>query len=168
MPNDIFGQNSATYGGSFSADDAIMTFSQLRDASGANIGGSVPLLLQNMQMQYQQAITRLFNLSNSSIYLVRGRAQGNCNLTQVIGPAKISQAFLNTYGNVCNAATNNFDISIVDNSCGAGTGNLVGGGGIGYTAKYAVIEGMGIQVAAEQMVVQQNVQMSISALEYSG
>lgn len=167
MPTDVYGAKSATFGGAFAADDALITFSQLEGADGQNLGAIVPLLVQSLQVSYAQSITRLYNIASNDIYLVRGRASGNCQLGEVVGPARLSSAFLTSYGDVCRAYKNNLDITLIDSQC-SGAGNSSGfqrSPNSGYTAKYCVIEQLGLQVTAEQMVIQRQLSMQISALE---
>jgi len=161
---DIFGHKSATAGESFSSEDAYMSFPGITDVNGNQLPALTPLLLQNAAFAYQQQITRLFDLASSNIYYVRGRAQGTGQLGQVLGPAKLSRAFMHTYGNVCNAATNQLNFTM-----GAGCKSSAGGyweNSHGFLAKFVVIDQIGLQMTAEQMVIQQNVNMMISAFEY--
>lgn len=169
--HDIFGQKAATFGGAFGADDALLTFSQIRDAyTDQLIGGEVPLLLQNMALQYQQTITRLYDLASTLVFYVRGRAAGQCSLGQVVGPSKLSYAFLSSYGQVCDAGNHNLNITLLS-GCGASGSSSFNPTGAwqntqGYIAEMAVIESIGLQMTAEQMVIQQNLVMMISSLKY--
>lgn len=170
--HDIFGQKAATFGGAFGADDALLTFSQIRDAYTSQlIGGEVPLLLQNMALQYQQTITRLYDLASTLVFYVRGRAAGQCSLGQVVGPSKLSYAFLSSYGQVCDAGQHNLNITLLS-GCGQASGgtsfNPTGAwqNTQGYIAEMAVIESIGLQMTAESMVIQQNLVMMISSLKY--
>jgi len=169
---DIFGQKAATFGGAFASDDAIVTFTQLNDAyRNENIGAEIPLLLQSLAMQYQQTITRLYDLASTLVFYVRGRAAGQLSIGQVVGPSKLSYAFLTTYGQVCDAGSHSMDITLLS-GCGSASqaGNNVSAGPWqttqGYVAEMAVIETLGLQMTAEQMVIQQNLVMMISALKY--
>jgi hypothetical protein len=100
MSTDIFGRKSAGHGGSFSADDAILTFA----------GQDVPLLVQQFQVNYQQTTSMLFDLTSADVYFVRGRAEGDGSMDQIIGPVRLSSNFLRNYGDVCRVKQNNFDV----------------------------------------------------------
>jgi enoyl-CoA hydratase/carnithine racemase len=102
MATDVYNRRLATGGESFSADDALLTFA---GAQGSSLLGSAgtPLVLQNFQVNYQQPVNMLFDLSSPVIHFVRGRAVGSGALGQIFGPAQLQIAFLKTYGDVCNA-----------------------------------------------------------------
>lgn len=94
---DIFSRTSKTPTGAYSMDAAKLTFS-----------GSENLLLQNVQIQYQQAVTLVYDLTNpSSVYYVAGRSQGTLSVGKVVGKAGTMKAFYEQYGNVCRVTDNN-------------------------------------------------------------
>lgn len=170
---EIFGRTASTFGGAFSADDALMTFPAIADANGVTQRAQVPLLLQNAQFSYQQQITRLYELTSSAIYYVAGRAEGAGQLGQVLGPTKLSQNFLRTYGNVCRAGTNVLHFSMTAGCRGEGaaanTGGLVGANWQNlhaFSANFVVLNAISLQMAAESMIIQQNLGMTIGTLEY--
>jgi len=172
---DIFGSRSATFGGAFSADDAFIQF-PVKDSSGRATAAEIPLLLQNASFNYQQEITRLYELTSSNIYYVRGRSQGTGQLSQVLGPAKLSQNFLRKYGSVCNAADNILHFSMLAGCRSDGDAVASGFGGTSsgrswsdshsFTAKFVVINSIGLQMAAQSMIIQQTIGMTTSAMEY--
>ncbi len=92
MPADLFGRSEVKLGGAMSADATRVTF--------ANLSGT-GLLLQNLDITYQQEITRLYALDKAEVYFVAGRTSGNMKIGQVIGPTAVQTAFYTTYGNVC-------------------------------------------------------------------
>lgn len=166
---DIFGSKSATFGGAFSADDAFIQF-PVRDANGRPTTAEIPLLLQNASFNYQQEITRLYELTSSNIYYVRGRSQGTGQLSQVLGPAKLSQNFLRKYGSVCNAADNILHFSMLNGCQGISESGVSSAGSWenshSFTAKFVVINSIGLQMAAQSMIIQQTIGMTTSAMEY--
>jgi hypothetical protein len=169
MATDVLGSRSATFSGAMAAEDALITFSNLTTA-GTNTNQNLPLLLQNIQLQYSQAVTRLYDLTQHSVFYVRGRAAGQASIGQIIGPTRIADSFLTKFGSVCNAGTNDLVLTM-SNACSSAGGAANGSTwsyGDSITAKYAVITAMALQVQAEQMVVQQNVSLMFSALERGG
>lgn len=167
--NDIFGSQSSTFGGAFSADDALMTFPSIRDAqTGEATAAEVPLLLQSASFQYNQAVTRLYELTSNNIYYVRGRAQGQGTLNQILGPAKLSQNFMTTYGSVCNAANHDLNFTMLA-GCEDESGDNTEAWSQqhSFTCKYVVLTSIGLSMAAQAMVIQQNVGMTFSSLEYN-
>lgn len=176
MATDILGSRSATFGGAFAAESALMKFPSIRGAAGQAQPAEVPLLLQSAQFSYAQGITRLYDLTTSNIYYVAGRAAGQGQLSQILGPAKLSQAFLRTYGSVCNAADHDLHFEMLAGCSVNADTTSVGQVGFspdsswleshGFTAKYVVLTSIGLQMGAQSMVIQQNIGMEISSLEY--
>jgi hypothetical protein len=105
MP-DIFSR-SVSYGGAFSADGAAVTFGVTTGGTNFNAG----FLVQSIRWAYQQAITRLYEIGSSSVYLVAGRTAGQLQMSRVLGPTVIQSAFYTQFGNVCNASANNLTIT---------------------------------------------------------
>jgi len=143
MATDIFSRD-VSYGGSFSADGAAVTF--------ANFGPG--MLVQNINYVYQQSITRLYEVGSPRIYLVAGRTQGQVTFARVMGPVALTQGFYQTFGNVCNAAGNSLAFSA---QMGCGTQ----GGGATYTIglNHCVISQLGGSVSAQDMVINETVAM---------
>ncbi len=71
---------------------------------------------------------------------------------QVLGPTKLSRAFLATYGNVCNAATNTLKFQMV-NGCQQTTNGVAVNkwqNTHGFTAMFVVLDQVGFQMAANR------------------
>lgn len=90
---DILGSRN-TFGGSFSSDQIAMSFSGLT-------GSQSSLIIQAVDIQYSQTITRLFALESQKIYFVRGQTNAQSQLTGIVGPAGLATKFLEQYSNVC-------------------------------------------------------------------
>lgn len=166
---EIFGRTASTFGGAFSADDAVMTFPAISDASGTSQRAQVPFLLQSAQFDYQQQITRLYELTSSAIYYVAGRAEGSGSLSQVLGPTKLSQNFLRTYGQVCNAGTNILHFSMATGCRGTGTAGVGGtdwSNVHSFTANFVVLNGISLGMVADTMIIQQTLGMTVGSMEY--
>jgi hypothetical protein len=167
---EFFGRTASTFGGAFSADDALMTFPAIADGNGLAQRAQVPLLLQNAGFNYQQQVTRLYELTSNAIYYVAGRAQGSGRLGQVLGPTRLSQNFLRTYGNVCRAGTNVLHFSMAAGCNSAdGTTSAIGQSWRNvhsFSASFVVLNSIAIQMAAENMIIQQDIGMTIGMLEY--
>ena len=169
MPTDVYGRRAASFGGSFSADDAVMTFPGLKDADGNRLPATVPLLLQNASFNYQQNVTRLFDLSTSNIYYVAGPAAGQGSLSQVLGPTRVSRAFMQSYGTVCDAGEHVLNFQMMAGCTTTADANVSQrwSSAHGFRAAYVVITQVGVQMSAQQMVIQQNLGLMFSTLEYS-
>lgn len=158
MP-DIFNRTTDSFGGSFAADQAQVTFPAL-----AGGGSDAGLLLQNLQFSYSQNVTRLYELGSPMIYYVGGRTQGNMGAARVVGPRLLSAAFYSTYGDVCNAPTNLLHFSL-QGSC-HGTIDQTQLAMIAYTARYVVITAVGVSVAANDVLINESIQGMFSSLSY--
>jgi len=119
----------------------------------------IPLLLQNVQFGYQQQITRLYELVSNAVYYVAGRAQGTGQLGQILGPAKLSEAFLRNYGSVCRADRNQLSFEMTTGCVGDSIRSTQT-----FTAEFVVLNSVQISIAAESMLIQQNVGMMIGSL----
>ena len=155
MP-DIFNRTTDSFGGSFAADNAKVTFPALITG-----GSDAGLLVQNMNASYQQNITRLFEVGSPSIYYVGGRTNGQASIARIVGPRKIAAAFYTTYGDVCNASTNSLHFSMTA-GCGAAVGARTS-----YTCHFVVITQIGLSVTSADMLINENVAMMFSSFLYN-
>lgn len=157
---DIFSRENDAYGGSFAADGAAITFPQF---GGVGAGGGVGLLVQNISVQYSQMITKIYELGTKNCYYIGGRSQGSMSMSRIIGPRPIQLDFYQKFGDVCDAATNNIDISVR-------TGCPTGGTQEGavrpsvYSCKFCVIMTIGMSVAAQDMVINEQLQMMFGSM----
>ena len=143
MATDIFNHQVA-YGGAFSADAAMITF--------GNFGAG--LLTQELQYQYQQKVSRIYELGTRLVYLVSGRAMGQASISRVLGPKTLNVAFYQQFGSVCNAAYNNLSFSAVT-GCSVATATQQHEIGLNN----CVLEGVGGRVQSEDMLLFENLQM---------
>jgi hypothetical protein len=144
MARDIFGR-VAEYGGSFSADLVTLNFGKLVNAKGS--------VVQRMQMAYQQAISRLFEIGSSLFYYVGGRASGEASLDKIMGPGNIIDEFIATYGDICSPEA--MQITLKSSGCTALNGQ------VNYPCSDCVATGIGQSVAANDMLVNQNCRVMI-------
>lgn len=142
---DIFNRDSSVYGGSFAADKATMTFSGVAQ-------GAVGQLIQNVQVSYQQQITKLYEVGSPQVYFVGGRTTGQGNLGRVIGPASVQEAFYTKYGDICQIQNNMLNFNFAG-SCATGTANT----GANYTCGLVCINTVGFNAAAQDMLVNEQV-----------
>lgn len=81
--------NTQNFGGSFSSKYSTVAFQ----------GFAAGHLTQQVQFQYQQQVTMLYELGSNNVYYVGGRAQGTATLSKLVGPAGVSVAAL--YADIC-------------------------------------------------------------------
>lgn len=152
---DLFGRKDMVYGGGFVSDTGIIQ-------AGDGITG---ILMQNIQVQYQRPITKIFELGkaglNSNVYYVEGRPQGSMTIARVIGFAASIGAFYRKYGSACNAANNNMSLALASAQC-------VGAAPIALTMRYCVLTSVGFSVQAQQLVINENSSMEFANMSYVG
>ena len=154
MPNDIFHSagGGQTLEGSFDAGSTSLTI----------FGGpAMGMLIQNLNWNYTQQITRLYEIGSPSVYYVGGRAQGQLTIAQVVGPAPLSVAWIKTFGDICKAKDNtmNFEVELDCNDAGSGSK-------LDVEMTGCVITTVAGSVAAQDVVINQNVQITFAALDY--
>lgn len=153
---ELFTRTEVDFGGAMHAQNGIIT--------PAN--GLTGVLMQNVQLSYQQNVSRIYELGNrgqkSRVYYVGGRAQGNMSAAHVIGPGVSIKAFYDNFGDVCNAQNNTCVIDLSPNVCGTDAAAAQAK----YTAKFCVLVSIGMSVSAQDFVVNENSQLMFSGLEF--
>lgn len=154
---DVFGRANQ-FGGSLSSDATVVTFDDFK----------VGFLLQQLQLAYSQNVTRIFELSSNRQYYVIGRPQGNISMSRIVGPGTVTSAFIDKFGDACNAPENTINLR-AKSGCGTkGKGNNTQGTGVNYTASNVLLTNMGVQIASNNMLINENFQLVFSGLENSG
>lgn len=169
---DIYNRAGNQFGGSFASDAAKIVFSSGGSgAAGDVVGGSggVGLLTQTAQFNYSQQITRLYEIGSNYTFLVAGRTQGGLSMGRVLGPRKVQTQFYKNYGNVCNAANNNLSV-VMETGCPVDSNGGIGGGlgSLAFLIKNCVIVSLGISVAAQDMIINEQFQAMFVSLELNG
>jgi hypothetical protein len=157
--NDIFSRH-VQFGGVFSADGASLTFS-----GGASTPLGPGMLVQSVQWQYQQNITRLYEVSSDQIFLVAGRTQGQAALQRVLGPTALSVEFYEQYGDVCNIENNDI-IFAAQTDCSADDEGTYGDT-ITITLKHCVIVKVGGAVGAQDMIINESLAVLFLFMTYA-
>lgn len=154
---DVFTRTEVGFGGAMHAQNGIIT-----PANGLS-----GVLMQNIQLSYQQQVTRIYELGNNrtrtNVYYVGGRSQGTMGAAHVVGPGVTMKAFYDNFGDVCKAETNTCVLDLTPNICpGKATVKAT------YTCKYCVLISIGVSVAAQDFVVNENSQLMFSGMEFAG
>ena len=136
---DIFNR-TVSFGNAFKSEDVNISFS----------GISVGMLVQNLNVGYQQQINRLWELGSQKQYYIAGRSGGNFAIAKLAGPSGGTQQFVSTYGNVCNAPSNTIQFNYGGGWCTGGTSG-------GLKLHHAVIQNVGFVVSSNDMIVNENV-----------
>ena len=131
---DVFSR-TIEFGGAITAEATRMTFASLETG----------LILQNVDITYEQSINRLFALESGKVYFVAGQTNGAFGATHVVGPAGIQKDFYQAYGNVCNVG-GAFNISAA-----AGCGSKVKQSSV--TLSNPVISQVNLKAQASDMII---------------
>ena len=138
MP-DMFGRETVL-GGVMSSEATRLTFT-------SDTGLDAGLIMQQLNIQYAQNVTRLYALEDAKVYFVAGRTDGSLTIQHVIGPAGLQKAFIEAYSDVCKISGKVFNIALTA-SCGAS-----GGGRSAVTLKCPLITAINIQMQAQNMII---------------
>lgn len=160
MSADVFGRSGQDFGGAIAADGARVVF-----AGNGLDGSGVGMLVQQLQIAYQQQVTRVYEIGSDKTFYIVGRTQGQVSMGRIMGPRAVQLGFYTKFGNACLAAENNIDF-LAEAGCSSAGGGRVGLSGNAYqfTIKHAVIINLGIQIGAQDMVINEQVQMMFTAL----
>jgi hypothetical protein len=154
MP-DIFGRAEMNFGGGFVADKGV-----IQDGKGFT-----GILMQNIQVQYQRPITKIFELGKSgaevSVYYVEGRPQGSMTIARIVGFNATIGAFYTQYGSACNAKKNDLSLNLTSAQC-------AGAKPVALTMRYCVLTSVGFSVQAQQLVINENSSMEFANMSYTG
>ncbi len=165
MPTNLFGRTGNDFGGSFAADAAKIIFAGGTSDALAGAGGGVGLLTQQLQVGFQQQISRIYEVGSNFTFLVEGRSQGQFSVGRVLGVRPVQLAFYSKYGNVCNAATNILSLQLA-----TGCDDRPGGAklaSIAFLIRAAVLISVNITVAAMDMIVNESLQGMFVSLDPS-
>lgn len=140
------------HNGSFQASDMVM------EINGAKVAGHV---VQQIQMQYQQQITTLYEIGSNNVYYVGGRAQGTMSVARIAGPQAAPGIILTAYNDIC--APGDMTLSAGSDSCEAG--GAFGGGQTNstYILGGVLVTSLGLSTQAQDVVV--NEQMAFQFLD---
>jgi hypothetical protein len=145
MATDIFSREGSI-GAPFSADDSALIFT----------GSNQDLLVQQVQITYQQSITRLWEIGSNKQYFVAGARQGTLNIARVVGPKPIIATFMQQYGDVCKVQDNNVTFA-VKGDCSTNAGTIQASG--------VVITQVAYTIRAQDMVVNESMDAMLAQVE---
>lgn len=171
----IYERQKSGWGGSFASDVAAMTLA----------GSSLALgIVQNVQLQYAQQVARIYDVGNGSagggaaggivpVFYVGGRTQGQATIARVLGPQSGALCeFYSQMGNVCSPQDLQFTFA---GGCQGGVGtaqtaiNTATGNGeynqVTYSALGCVMTNIGVSVASQDMIVNENVSLMFANLD---
>jgi hypothetical protein len=159
MP-DMFGRTTIL-GGAMSAEATRITFSGV---TGLNtLDKQAGLIMQQLNIQYSQNITRLYALEDAKVYFIAGRTEGSFTIQHVIGPQGLLKSFIEAYGNVCGVLDKVFNISMA-----TGCGTEPTGGNLKQNTirlQCPLITSINLQMQAQNMIIGSGIQGMFVAME---
>lgn len=168
--NDVYNRQ-ITFGLPISSDNVSVTIPSLSRALQACKTAVSGLLVQSMNMSYQQANNNLYDVTSTTVTKVVGRTQGSIQMNRVIGRASVAEFFYENFGDACNIMDANLQpnsIALDFNQARCSTGpNSADGKAVSYTAYYVVIASTTIGVNANDSIVNEAFQMTMSKLTKS-
>ena len=158
---DLFSRKLKNNRGGFKIDSAKLTFSDLAKVGETTIG----LLIQNVQIQYQQAVTFIYDLADpEGVYYVAGKAQGTLAMAKIVGSNTAAKAFYEKYGDACNVGGVITITGLGDCKTYATTGTAAAA-----EAKYKInaplLVSYGMTMSVNEGTVGENIQMQFAQLE---
>ena len=173
----IYQRQRSGWGGSFASDIAALTLA----GSGTPLG-----IVQNAQLQFAQQIARIYDVGNNGggsaggivpVFYVGGRTQGQATIARVLGPQSGALCtFYNQMGNVCSPQDLQFSFA---GGCERGDAgpkptervsfsNATGQtsySAVRYTATACVMTNLGVSVASQDMIVNENISLMFANLD---
>jgi hypothetical protein len=161
MANDIFGRRALEFGGAFAADSACINLNLNCEDEDGNELVSAGLLTQQLGIQYQQPITRLYEVGTQKTYYVAGRPQGSANLARILGPGTVMAALYECLGDVCKADKNDLCFCIESNCIGNVQQDF---NAMAICLKNVVLQSLGFSIQAQDMIINEQMSLFFTAL----
>ena len=156
MPNDILGRAPSPYVGAFAADASRLIFNN-QDGAG--------LLIQSLQVGYQQPVQPLFEIGSNNRYYIVGRTQGEMGVSRVYGPPQLTDAILSRLGNVCAQGDRTLRLEMGNASCfTAAGGSTQRGQSVSLIAEACVAKGVTYRTEAQQLMLSEDMQVQFGQL----
>jgi hypothetical protein len=103
----------------------------------------------------------------TNIYYVGGRTAGQMGLSRVIGPKTTIKELYKEYGDVCKSCNNTIELQLKETDCCQADTTTANGSEITYTLKHVVLIQVGIQIGAQDMMINEQSSLMFSGLDYT-
>lgn len=164
MATDIYGR-TVTFGEPISADNVRLEMPALNTAAG--LADTVGLLVQSVNMGYNQNSSQLYDLTSTDVVNVIGRPQGTIQMSRALGRRSVTKAFFDVYGNACKIDAQT-TLQLTFKADGCATAAPAAGKAINevvsYIAHYPLITGVNISTQAQQPVVTESLNLVMPLL----
>ena len=144
MAQDIFARE-VDLGDPLSADAVRLVFPTI---------GTEGMLMVQASFQYQQNVTRLWEVGSAKTYFFAGRTEGQITAKRVIGNSNAALGFVAQFGNVCNMAKNSLAL-VLKAGCGSANGTTRGT----LQAEGVVIKSVAYSITAQEMLINEEISM---------
>lgn len=160
--SDVFGRRPLEFGGAFAADSACINLGlTCIDPDTEEVISTDGLLTQQLSVQYQQPITRLYEVGTQKTYYVAGRPQGSANIARVLGPGNVMAAFYTCLGDVCRADENDLCFCLESNCLGNDEQEFAS---LNVCLKNVVLQSIGMSVQAQDMIINEQLSLFFTAM----
>jgi hypothetical protein len=141
MPGDIF-TRCITYGGSFMPEGTSITF------AGGGSTSSIGAIVRNVNINYNQAVSRIWDLGSGKVFFVAGQTNGTWGIGTVAG---VSGGFA-IYGCVCAPGTITFNGNV-------GMCNVISSvvSAASFILHDTILSQVGVTAQSEDMIINQGI-----------
>lgn len=119
--------------------------------------GETDVLVQNVNIQYQQNVNRLWEVGSAKTFFIAGRTTGTGTISRVIGGQGFSTDFYKTYGDVCGIRGNSVTMRV---SAGCTATGEMGA----MTLVGVVVTSIGYAIQAADMIINENLSLLFAKL----
>lgn len=145
-----FGATTQQATGAFRAEDVTMTL------GGKNAKG---MIVQSFQFTCQRTVNFLYEIGSSNVYYVGNRRQGQAQAARVVGGVGDFKDLITNYSDICDPK------NITISAAGSGGGRICKAGNMKYDLVDAILVSVGINVTAQEIVINEQVGFMFSDLE---
>jgi len=165
---DVFGRTNVGFGGAFKSTLAAFTLSA--KSGGGTSGADISqLLVTNLQANYNQPISRVYELASSKAYFIVGRPEGTGNFGSVFGPKNVTAAAYENLADPCNNNVINLSFNGAATSCeAAGAATKAFSPQFGRQLEGVILQTLGFQVNAQDMLINENVGFQYASMNKVG
>lgn len=111
MANDFdLYQQTGSIGGVYKGNTVALTL-----GSSGGEGGLKGSLVQNIALQYQRDVNRIWELGSTDTYYIIGRSMGNASLNRIV--AKRGEDVLDALSDACTAINKTLTLTAAANAC---------------------------------------------------
>lgn len=152
---DVFGNERVGFGGAFKSTLASFTLSGGKGGTdSASLG---QLLVSQLQANYNQPITRVYELASAKAFYVMGRPDGSGTFGSIFGPKSVTDAAYTELANPCNENVIKLGFDNAKVNCATGIK-------MGRTLEGVTLQSLGFQVNAQDMLINENVSFMFAAM----